>query len=170
MDERTVESAEPEKKKASPAVLVVCALVLVFALGLRIKQAIEVRTPLIAEATLRGRTFQIEVADTSAKRELGLGERDSLPADHGMFFPFETSKRWVFWMKGMRFPIDIIWLREGKVVDIHHDVQPPKVLPLDTYSPIESADAVLELNAGVAAEIGLMPGDTLVLRLPENEG
>src|SRR5688572_25635147 len=123
MDERTPEPVE-EKTKASPAALAVCAIVLVFAAGIRIKDAFDLRTPLVAEATLRGRTFQIEVADTSAKRELGLGERESLPAGHGMFFPFEGAQRWVFWMKGMRFPIDIIWLRDGKVVDIHHHVAP----------------------------------------------
>ena len=169
MEETTPEPAE-EKRKASPAALAVCALVLVFAAGIRIKDAFDLRTPLVAEATLRGRTFRIEVADSVAKRELGLGERDSLPADHGMFFPFEGAQRWVFWMKGMRFPIDIIWLREGKVVDVHHDVQPPAALPLETYAPIEPADAVLELNAGVARELGVTPGDELILRLPENEG
>jgi len=150
--------------------MAICALVLVFALGLRVKQAVELRTPVVAEATLRGRAFRIEVADTDAKRELGLGERDSLPADQGMYFPFKASQRWVFWMKGMRFPIDIVWIQEGKVVDIHHDIQPPTALPLETYSPVAPADAVLELNAGTAEDIGLIPGDEVILRIPEHQG
>ncbi|MEK7546266.1 MAG: DUF192 domain-containing protein [Patescibacteria group bacterium] len=162
-------AAEP-KKKASPAVLAVGALVLIFAAGIRIKEAVELRNPVMMEATLRGRVFTIEIADTVAKRDLGLGERESLPDDHGMYFPFDAERRWVFWMKGMRFPIDIIWIRDGKVVDIDHSVPPPKTLPLDTFSPIEPADAVLEVNAGVAQEIGLEPGDDVVLRVPENEG
>jgi len=143
---------------------------LLFAIGLRIKEALELRAPLVAEATLRGRTFQIEVADTPAKRELGLGERDGLPEGHGMYFPFGASQRWVFWMKGMRFPIDIVWISEGKVVGIEHSVPPPTTFPLDTFRPIEPADAVLELNAGAAREIGLEPGDEVVIRVPENEG
>lgn len=162
-------AAEPVKK-ASPAVLAICALVLVFAVGIRIKESIGLRNPVIAEAELHGRTFTIEVADTIAKRDLGLGERDSLSADHGMYFPFDAEQRWVFWMKGMRFPIDIIWIRAGKVVDIDHSVPPPKALPLDTFSPIEPADAVLEVNAGVAQEIGLKPGDEVILRVPETKG
>lgn len=159
-------SATPPEKKTSPAVLIVCGLVLVFALGIRIKDAVGDMRPTLAEATLRGRTFTIEVADTAAKREKGLGDRDALAADHGMYFPFESEQYWVFWMKGMRFPIDIIWIRQGKVVDIEASVPPPKGLPLETYSPIQPADAVLELNAGMAAEIGLEAGDAIDLRLP----
>lgn len=159
-------SATPPEKKASQAGLIVCGIVLVFALGIRIKDAVGDRRPTMAEATLRGRTFTIEVADTAAKREKGLGERDALDPDRGMYFPFASEQYWVFWMKGMRFPIDIIWIREGKVVDIAASVPPPKGLPLETYSPAHPADAVLELNAGTAAEIGLEPGDVVELRLP----
>jgi len=151
---------EPEKK-ASPAVLAVCGLVLLFAIGLRIKTALELRHPVTAEATLRGRTFSVEVADTVAKREKGLGERDGLLPDRGMYFPFQTAGRWVFWMKGMRFPIDIVWIREGKVVDITDDVPVDATLPLATYSPSEPADAVLELKAGTARDIGLKLGDEI---------
>lgn len=170
MDETSANSAPTPAKTTSPAVLAVCALVLVFAIGLRIKTAFELRHPVIAEAYLRGRAYRIEVADTVAKRELGLGERDSLAADAGMYFPFDSAQRWVFWMKGMRFPIDIIWIRDGKIVEIEHSVPPPTTFPLDTYGPAEPADAVLEINAGQAKEIGLEAGDMVVLRLPENEG
>ena len=161
MEPISAKPAPEPVKKPSPAVLAVCALVLLFAVGLRVKDAIDLRRTRMVEATLRGRVFQIEVADTVSKREKGLGERDGLPADRGMYFPFQVARRWSFWMKGMRFPIDIIWIRDGKVVDIDHSVPPPKTLPLETYSPIEPADAVLELNAGVAAELGLGPGDDI---------
>lgn len=163
MNETPVSAASVAAKKTSPAILAVCVLVLVFAIGLRIKAAIDLRNPTMAQATLRGRDFKIEVADTFAKRELGLGKRDSLPADQGMYFPFDTAQHWVFWMKDMRFPIDIIWIRDGKVIDIAHSVPVAKTVPLETFSPIEPADAVLELNAGVAAEIGLESGDEMVL-------
>lgn len=151
-------------KQASPVVLAVCGIVLAAAGFLRVQQAVESRKPVEAEAVLRGRTFRIEVADTIDKREKGLGGRDSLPADQGMFFPFPAAQYWVFWMKGMRFPIDIIWIQDGKVVDIDADVPAPKGLPLETYSPTAPADAVLELNAGIAADIGLEKGDELTFR------
>ncbi len=166
MEPTPVKPESEPVKKTSPAVLAVCGLILAFAIGLRIKEAVELRTPLVAEATLRGRTFQIEVADTPSKREKGLGDRDSLAEGHGMYFPFGTSQRWVFWMKGMRFPIDIIWIGDGKVIGIEHSVPPPTTFPLDTVSPVTPADAVLELNAGVAKEIGLEPGDEVAIRVP----
>jgi uncharacterized membrane protein (UPF0127 family) len=101
-------------------------------------------------------TYRLEIADTDIKREKGLGERDSLCADCGMLFPFERRGVYVFWMKGMRFPIDIIWLLEEKIVFIQHAVQPD--FP-DTINPSVSADSVLELNAGAGS--GLSVGDTM---------
>jgi uncharacterized membrane protein (UPF0127 family) len=154
---------EKPQKKLSPITLAVIVLTLLFAVGLRVHQALALRKVIWAELAVRGKTFQVEVADTPAKLEKGLGERDGLPRDHGMYFPFAEAKHWVFWMKGMRFPIDIVWIRDGKVVDITPDVQVDQGLPLKTYSPVEPADAVLELDAGVAREIGLQDGDALTL-------
>jgi uncharacterized membrane protein (UPF0127 family) len=64
----------------------------------------------------------------------------------------------------MRFPIDIIWVREGVVVDLHKNVQPSSGEALQTYAPIEPADAVLELRAGTAEKLGIQPGDRLAIR------
>lgn len=156
----------PKMKKTSPLVLAAAGAAILFAGILRVQQHLAARVPVEAEVAVRGRTFTVEVADTPAKRELGLGKRDSLPRDRGMLFPFGEARRWVFWMKGMRFPIDIVWIRDGRVVDIHRDVPVPAsraLKDLKTVSPVEPADTVLELNAGVAAEIGLQPGDGIVL-------
>lgn len=150
-------------KKPSPIALTVIVLTLLVAGGLRIQQALALRKVVWADVGLRGQTFRVEVADSQAKSELGLGKRDSLPADHGMYFPFPAAQYWVFWMKDMRFPIDIVWIRDGKVVDVSPDVPVDKLLPLKTYSPVEPADAVLELNAGTAARIGLQGGDAVAL-------
>lgn len=154
---------KPQEKRISPITLAVIVLTILFAAGLRIKQGLDLRRVVWADLEAHGRKLSVEVADTSAKRELGLGKRDSLAADHGMYFPFPAAQYWVFWMKGMRFPIDIVWIQGGKVVDISQEVQVDPGLPLSTYSPIEPADAVLELNAGAAREIGLQKGDTVTL-------
>ncbi len=152
-----------ESKRVSPAVWAVLAAVVLFAIGLRIRQAWMLRHPVLAELKLRGKTFVVEVADSNAKREKGLGDRDVLAPDHGMYFPFSDARYWVFWMKGMRFPIDIVWIRDGRVVDITPNVPVDSGFPLKTYSPVEPADAVLEIRAGAAGTVGVAQGDGVLL-------
>jgi len=91
------------------------------------------------------RTWYAEVADTASSRAKGLSERDSLCADCAMIFRFDAEDAYGFWMRGMRFPLDIAWVRKGKVVHIEHRV------PADfsgVMTPSGPADTVLEVNAG----------------------
>ncbi|MEY4722584.1 MAG: hypothetical protein RLZZ324_97, partial [Candidatus Parcubacteria bacterium] len=103
---------------------------------------------------------RVEIANTDALREHGLSGHKPLAADEGMFFVFEAPDRYVFWMKEMLFPLDLIWIGDGKIVDITPDVPAPapgqKDLPL--YRPVAPADRVLEVNAGFARAHGLKLG------------
>ena len=81
-----------------------------------------------------------------------------------MLFVFQEERQHTFWMKDMRFPLDMIWITaECTIADIIADVPNPPpdqkngVLP--TYSPSAPGTFVLELNAGVAAASGLQTGD-----------
>ena len=106
--------------------------------------------------------FRAEVADTLRSRAQGLSDRPSLGENNAMLFTFQIPAAYSFWMKGMNFPLDIIWMRNGKVTGISADVLPPsgKFLDLPTYSPPGEVDAVLEINAGLSAKLGLKPGDS----------
>ncbi len=106
-------------------------------------------------------TFTLEIADTPEKRSRGLGYRDALPLDQGMLFLFEEPGYHAFWMFGMRFPIDILWIREGVVVHIEQNLPPPSPLHvrLPTYRPAVKADTVLEINAGLVKKYDLRVGD-----------
>lgn len=109
----------------------------------------------------------LEHAASPLARARGLSYRDELPEGRGMLFTFGRPQRHSFWMKGMRFPIDIVWLREGVVVDVTPDVQPQgdaSIMDLRTYVPEVPADEVVELPAGYAAARGIGKGDRLVLR------
>jgi uncharacterized membrane protein (UPF0127 family) len=77
-----------------------------------------------------------------------------------------------FWMKGMRFPLDIVWINGNRVVDVSADVPAPQGPGggLPTYSPDRPADRALEVNAGWAARHGVEPGDTVRVRLPGGSG
>lgn len=97
--------------------------------------------------------YDLETVDTDAERRKGLGGRESLCENCGMLFVFETPSRYAFWMKDMRFPLDIIWLSGETVVFVARDIQPDFLGVID---PTASADRVLEINAsrGVNAHVG----------------
>lgn len=93
-----------------------------------------------------------EVASTPESQARGLSGRVNLGRNEGMWFPFPAGKAPAFWMREMLMPIDIIWVRQGRVVAISGQVPPPapntplRYLPL--YASPVPADAVLEVNAG----------------------
>lgn len=94
--------------------------------------------------------YALEMADTDSERGKGLGGRDSLCEACGMLFVFESPGRYAFWMKDMRFPLDIIWLSGETVVFVEQDVQPDFS---GIIEPPVSADRVIEVNAGKADDL-----------------
>jgi uncharacterized membrane protein (UPF0127 family) len=115
---------------------------------------------------LGGRTFSVEIADTQAKHQLGLMFRDSMPADHGMIFIFADEAPRSFWMKNTRIPLDIMYFdKDLKLVGLSADTPPCKVSRCPAYPSIAPAKYVLELNAGIAASLGVGLGDKLTLEL-----
>jgi len=105
----------------------------------------------------------VELAVTIAEQSRGLGYRDGLAWGSGMYFPYDRPGFYTFWMKGMRFPIDIVWIRNGRIVDLHQDVpfEPGGNGP--TLRPRQIVDAVLEVPAGYAAASGWRIGDRVAL-------
>lgn len=116
------------------------------------------------------RTISVEIAATAAQSERGLGYRDSLATDAGMIFDLHVTTRATFWMKGMRIPIDMVWIGEDKrVAGVAANVAPqPGVADdqLRRYSSDTPVRYVLELNAGAAARLGFAPGTQLAFALP----
>lgn len=107
----------------------------------------ENRSPVPGEADIGGKTYALEIADTDEERQRGLGGRESLCAECAMLFMFDRSDRHAFWMKEMRFPLDIVWLSDDTIVHIERRV--PADSP-DIFRPEGAADKVLEFNAGEA--------------------
>ena len=109
---------------------------------------------------LNGKEILLEVVTSTADMAQGLGDRDQLPANHGMLFTYDAPAVRPFWMRHMQFPIDIIWIEKGKVVDIASRLPAPKTreeIPV-TYTPQERASWVLEIPAGAAEMYGLVVG------------
>ena len=105
--------------------------------------------------------FQLEIADTSLKRAQGLSGRESMPENQGMLFVFDKPSKYAFWMKDMKFPLDIIWLNNNQIVYVAENAAPMTISNLKVYSPKSEADSVIELNAGSFGRLGLKIGDHL---------
>lgn len=104
----------------------------------------------------------VEIVDTPALRTRGLSGRADLPDGQGMLFLFETAGVQAFWMKDMRFEIDIVWIRDGKVVGVAPKLPLPKRgVALPQYKSPSPCDVVLELRAGAAQRMGLQVGDSV---------
>ena len=107
---------------------------------------------------LAGQVIKVELATTISEHEQGLSSRQKLDETEGMLFVFEQAGHHPFWMKDMKFPIDIIWLNENmKVVYIQKDAQP--VSYPETFTPSENAQYVLEVVSGFADKNNLKIGD-----------
>lgn len=115
-----------------------------------------------ASATIGETEIELLIADDDEERINGLSIYDSLPENQGMLFLFEDKGNYGFWMKGMNFAIDIIFLDEDTVVNVEKNAQPATEENLIIYEPQKPINRVLELNAGQADELGIEPGTTII--------
>lgn len=101
----------------------------------------------------------LEVADDDAERMKGLSGRDSMDYSRGMLFLDTEEQLQCFWMKDMKFPLDILWLNDEKqIIKAEYNVNP------DTYPKqfcAENTRYVIELNAGRALELSLVVGQSV---------
>lgn len=104
--------------------------------------------------------LKAEIVSIPSQLEKGLGGRACINSDQGMLFVFGSSGYYSMWMKDMRFPIDIIWLSpEKKVVYTKLNVW-PATYP-QTFTNGQPAEYVLELKAGQAKKLDVVPGTNL---------
>lgn len=124
----------------------------------------------VIDLRYEGGVLRVEVAATAADRAQGLGNRDTLAEDAGMLFDLGEPRVPGFWMKGMRFPIDMVWIDEDMTIaGIAFDVQPQPGVPdaeLRRYSPDVAVRYVLEVNAGASLALGLDVGERVEFSLP----
>ncbi len=107
---------------------------------------------------IQGKEYRVFVADTPELRGHGLSGKTDLPTGFGMEFVFETPGPYGFWMKDMKFPLDIIWVRDGVVVDVWERAPVPVGADIPSYTPQREADRVYEFPAGFVGENGLKVG------------
>ena len=112
---------------------------------------------------------QVYLALTNDQQVKGLSIKDHLKENEGMLFVYERPTRQGFWMKDMKFPIDIIWLdNNGTVVHIKHSAQPCIVgfaFICPTYIPDKDSRYVLETVAGFSKSHGIKVGTNVDFQL-----
>lgn len=101
--------------------------------------------------------FRVELADTDAARSRGMMFRTSMAPDAGMLFDFKQEQMASFWMRNTLIPLDMIFIRaDGTILNIHQRAIPGDETGINSAGPVR---AVLEVNGGTAARLGLRPGD-----------
>lgn len=112
--------------------------------------------------------INVEIADSAEKRTKGLGYRESLASDSGMLFIHDKTQKYTYWMKGMKFPLDIMWVLDDKILDIIQKVPPPITgqtdETLERYASTADVNRVLEVNSGFVIAEGIQIGDKIVLK------
>lgn len=107
--------------------------------------------------------FSAKIADTEEKRQIGLSQTNSLGKNEGMIFIFDNPNLYSFWMKDMKFPIDIIYINNEKIVKIFENVQTQTGENLTVYTPDQPANRVLEINAGQSKKYDFKVGDKVTI-------
>ena len=134
--------AAPQSSQSAPAVHPVSGLPVV---------------PLKVTSGSKVHQFRVELARTPQEQAKGLMFRTEMGPDEGMIFPFDPPRGASFWMRNTVIPLDLIFVApDGRISNIAANAIPYDETPLTS---IGEARAVLELNGGRAAQLGIKPGD-----------
>lgn len=119
------------------------------------------------EVKINDQIIVVDIARDEADRAKGLGGREALGVNEGMLFLFEEAGVYPFWMKGMAFPIDIVWIAENTIIGFEERAPPEPGVPdrvHTIYAPPGPVDKVLELAAGRVNLLRARVGDHVKIR------
>lgn len=115
----------------------------------------------INSLSIDGQSWKVETVSTPASLEQGLSNRSDLPAKSGMLFVFNELTERTFWMKNMKFPLDLVFIKDDKILKIDIGAQPEGDNPQKYYYSNGAVNRVLEINAGEARTYNLKTGDKI---------
>lgn len=134
--------------------VVAAALVLAVVLGREQVKPTYSETTVVFQKT--GQVISVWVPTNEAASMKGLGDRTVIPEDYGMLWRYTPPQLPHFTMRGMQFPLDFIWIRNGEVVGATENVQPGTTEEITIGAPVTE---VLEMRAGSARNLELVAGD-----------
>jgi len=149
-------------KRSTPATIAICLLVVIgtaiasFAVGHKTRNCNEeYRTDI--DLTISGRTVHTQTALTNLQRQRGLSGRECIGSDQAMLFIFDKPGYYPFWMKDMKFPIDMVWLSAAKQVVTVVQAVSPSSYP-ESFVSSQPAKYVIELASGQSQKLGFITG------------
>lgn len=162
-------SRKPGSTSRTTVLILIVVLSMVAALiSLSSSTLSNVQETLPAAAVVPGKTIieigttwvAADVAMTEADRARGLSGRESLGEREGLLFIHPSSGQHAYWMKDMKFPIDIIWINpDRRIVDLTTNLL-PETYP-GTVAPRSPVLYVLEVPAGFVMRNNISIGDSV---------
>lgn len=110
---------------------------------------------------INGNYISAEIVSDPGHQYLGLSNRESLCANCGMLFTFPDKQVREFVMRDMKFPLDILFINDNKIINIAENLLPEGASPVNVYTSSTVADNVLEITAGFCQKNGIKAGDTI---------
>lgn len=127
------------------------------------------KLPITAQAVIGRNPIELEVAQTPQQQAIGLMHRTAIPDNRGMLFLFNSPQPVSFWMKNVRVPLDMIFMKDGVVKAISAAVPPCTTDPCPTYGPRTPINQVIELRGGRAAQLGLKVNDKVNIKFLDSQ-
>lgn len=143
-----------KKRFSAPKMFIVVIVVILVA------TALAINTNYKSTLQFGNKTIAVEEVKSLRDKQKGLSGRESIADNRGMLFIYDEAGKHCFWMKDMKFPIDILWLDESKQVVYIAAHVPPESFP-DFFCPPEDAKYVLEVKAGLSDQAGVDVGSQL---------
>lgn len=114
------------------------------------------------KVTINNKTFNVFLAKSAIEKQIGLSSKNKISENQGMLFLFDKPDYYSFWMKEMKFSIDIIYIENNKVTTVISGVKPPSdSTNLPIYTPKKKSDMVLEVSAGLSKKYNIHEGATI---------
>lgn len=115
--------------------------------------------------SINNHVFVVDIAKTPSSWQQGLSNREKLAKNQAMLFIFPEYRQPNFWMKDMNFPIDIIWIKDNKIIGFDKNIPAPlkdsPVSNLETFYPESQVNIVLEVVAGTVDRLNIQKGDII---------
>lgn len=117
----------------------------------------------ISRVKINRKIIKVELATSPWSHYRGLSNRKTLCSDCGMLFIFTDKQERKFVMRNMNFPLDIIFVADGRIINIAAKLPPEGANPINIYKSLAPADQVLEINGGEAEKYNFKIGDRVKL-------